>query len=1110
MRTTNYTALIDKLDGFIRKYYTNRLIKGSLYSVGLVGAFFLFMVLLESVGRFGTQVRTVIFFSFLFFLLGVVYRFIAIPVFKLFQIGGQISQEQAAQIIGTHFSNVSDKLLNTLELKRLSDLNQGQSDLIEASIEQRSLELKPVPFAAAIDFSDNKKYLKYALPPLAVILILVFASPSLIKDSTVRIIDFDEHFEVPMPFSFHIENENLTAVKNEDFDLFIHVSGNELPVEVFIEVDGLKYQMDKQANNRYSYTARNLQDEVKFKFYASGFYSKDYVLDVFPRPAVNQSVVYLNYPDYLKVSNEELSGVGDVFVPEGTRLKWMLRTRHTNNIEVFSNDSGLEITKTKEDEFALEFKAQNKTVIKAVLQDNLKGLKDSLSLTVNVIRDEYPKLNIKKLDDSLSVGNMYFSGKANDDYGFSALSFVYQLNRGKETYQDISFSKNQNIVEFYHIWGYSSLNLSPSDEITYFFEAFDNDGVNGPKRVRSNAMVYKVPSEREIQNKADESSDKTKKDLQASIEDAKKLAQEIEKLNQKMIEKKNLSWEEKKQLEELLRQQKELKEDFQKLKRQNELNNRKRNEFSPQSEELLKKQKQLEELMNKVLDEDMKKMLEDIQKMMEEANKQKMQEKLEDLKLDNKDLEKELDRSLELFKQFEFEQKMDDIKKNLESLKEKEKELAEKTLDKKENADSLNKEQEKIEKEFDEIKKDLEDLEKKNNELEKKNDLPKFDEEKKKASDKMSESKEQSASGDKKKSSQSRKDAADQMEKMEKKLSEAQEKMEAEQQSEDLEKLRRLRQGLLELSFTQEGLIESVSKTGGNDPQFVELTRQQKKLVDDSEMIEDSLFALSKRNIQIQSMVNKEIASINDNLAKIVKSMADRKIPESLNRQQYVMTSLNNLALMLDESIQNSQKDQSSKKFGKKSCSKPGGGKPSMGDMKKAQESLSKQLKSLQEQIKQGGKKPGQKPGGGMRGSKMSEQAAKMAAEQNALRNELRSLMEGMKGEKGGQKAGEDLRKIQDLMEKNEEDLVNMQITRETLNRQEEIMTRMLESEKSQREREFDNKRESEVGVNQQIENDILKEYLKKKEKQVELMESIPLDLKPFYRNKVNGYYNKF
>ena len=102
----------------------------------------------------------------------------------------------------------------------------------------------------------------------------------------------------------------------------------------------------------------------------------------------------------------------------------------------------------------------------------------------------------------------------------------------------------------------------------------------------------------------------------------------------------------------------------------------------------------------------------------------------------------------------------------------------------------------------------------------------------------------------------------------------------------------------------------------------------------------------------------------------------------------------------------------------------------------------------------------------------------------------------------------EGLKKLQDLMEKNEEDLVNMRINQETLKRQEDIMTKLLESEKSEREREQDNKRESNEGENRSRQNEIFMEYLLEKERQTELLETIPLNLKPFYRNKVNEYYN--
>ena len=119
--------------------------------------------------------------------------------------------------------------------------------------------------------------------------------------------------------------------------------------------------------------------------------------------------------------------------------------------------------------------------------------------------------------------------------------------------------------------------------------------------------------------------------------------------------------------------------------------------------------------------------------------------------------------------------------------------------------------------------------------------------------------------------------------------------------------------------------------------------------------------------------------------------------------------------------------------------------------------------------------------------------------------------MEGVNKNKPKVKgSGSQMKKLEMLMEQNEEDLVNMQLTSETIRRQEEIMSRLLESDKAEREREFDDKRESKTPEDKYMEGQILKDHLIQKEKQIELLETIPLNLKPFYRNKVNEYYNKF
>ncbi|MBD79741.1 MAG: hypothetical protein CL840_12565 [Crocinitomicaceae bacterium] len=1109
MNSGNYNDLLLKLDGFIRKYYTNRLIRGGLYSTALITGFYVIIVLLEAAGRFGSGTRTIMFFSFIVFLLGVVYRYIITPLLKLYQIGDRISPEQAATIVGKHFPAVNDKLLNTIELKKLSDISPNQSSLILASIEQRSEKLRPIPFSSAIDLSENRKYLKYALPPIALILIVLFTAPSLITAPTERLLDYDEHFEQPRPFDFVVLNDDLRAIKNEDFVLEISMEGEEIPQEVFIDVDGVQYRMDKLSGTKYKYTARNIQKSTDFKFYASGFYSAPYTLQVFPRPVVNQSVFEVKYPSYIGKQDEQFTGVNDVYLPEGTQIKWTIKTEHTQEVRIEERDTVFNAKQVSEDKFTIETGVKQSKTIRAFLMNNQIETYDSLQVSVNAIKDLYPEIQTQELGDSLSYSNIYFTGKYRDDYGFTGLWFVYQKNNGEENRVAISINNTQAMGEFYHLWNLKEIGVEPDDNLRYYFEIWDNDGVNGPKKARSQMRTLNIPSTRDIQEKAEKQSEETKKDMEESLNEAKDLRKELEKLNKKLLEKKTVSWEEKKRLKELMNQQKELQNKFEKIQRENELNNKRRNEMDPLSEELREKQKQLEELMEKVMDEDMKKMMDDIEKMMEEMNKEKLQKQVDQLKLDNKDLEKELDRSLELFKQLEFEQKLESVIKNLQELKKEERKLAEKSLEKNSDPEQLNKKQEEIEKEFDKIKKDMEDLEKKNNELQDKNKLPDTKPEQQGAKKSMEDAKKQNKEGDKKGANKSQNKAADQMEQMEQKLSQMQSEMQEQQQAEDIEALRRLRQNLLQLSFDQEELIEAVKVTQPNDPRFVELTRTQKRLEDDSKMIEDSLFALSKRNVQIQSMVNKEIASINDNMGKSIKFMADRKVPESLNRQQYVMTSMNNLALMLDESIQQSQKKQSSKKFGKKSCSKPGGGKPSIGEVKKAQKKLSQQLKKLQQQMQEGGKKPG-KGGPGGRGSKMSEQAAKLAAEQSAIRNELRRLMEGSQNKPGGKNGGNELSRLQELMEQNEEDLVNMRISRETIRRQEEIMTRLLESEKAEREREFDNKRESKTAEEKFLENQALDEYKRQKDQQIELLETIPLNLKPFYRNKVNEYFNKF
>jgi len=282
---------------------------------------------------------------------------------------------------------------------------------------------------------------------------------------------------------------------------------------------------------------------------------------------------------------------------------------------------------------------------------------------------------------------------------------------------------------------------------------------------------------------------------------------------------------------------------------------------------------------------------------------------------------------------------------------------------------------------------------------------------------------------------------------------------------------------------------------------------KQKELKDDLKMIEDSLFALSKRQPIIEPLVNKEISAINNNVAKILESLHNRNTPQAQKWQQFVMTSVNNLALMLSESLEQMQQQMqsmSSKSCNKKGgkCKKPGSGKPSSSTMKQMQEQLNKQIEALKKQL-ENGQKPGQK------GQSMSEQLARMAAQQEAIRKMLQQYGEEQKKEGVGNDGN--ISEMMKKMEQTETDLVNKILNSETLKRQQEILTRLLESEKADKERELDDKRKSNEAIEKNFSNpNQFFEYNRLKSKELELLKTIPVTLTPFFKYKTNEYFYKF
>ena len=165
-------------------------------------------------------------------------EFIIIPLAKFFNLQKGIDYETASKLIGNHFPEVDDKLLNVLQLNQ----NTQQSDLLLASIEQKSVELKPIPFQTAINFKSSLKYLKYAAIPVVIVLLsFVTGKINWFSDSYERVVNYQTAYEPPAPFQFFVVNDKLQAIENKDFTVIVKTAGSIIPDQAQIDYNNQTY-----------------------------------------------------------------------------------------------------------------------------------------------------------------------------------------------------------------------------------------------------------------------------------------------------------------------------------------------------------------------------------------------------------------------------------------------------------------------------------------------------------------------------------------------------------------------------------------------------------------------------------------------------------------------------------------------------------------------------------------------------------------------------------------------------------------------------------------------------------------------------------------------------
>jgi len=1007
---SNFEAIKSKLQEFIKKYYTNELLKAAIlfFAIGLL--YLIVTLFIEYILWLNPTARTFLFWIFIVVELALFIKYIVLPLAQLFNLRKGINQQTASKLIGSHFPEVNDKLLNVLQLNQSAE----QSDLLIASIEQKSRELQPVPFKSAINFKSNIKYLKYAAIPV-VILFVSYVSGKInwFSDSYERVVNYQTAYEPPAPFQFFVLNESLKAIEGKDFKLNVSTAGDVIPENAQIQFNGQSFYLQQLAPGEFQYTFSLLKESIDFTLSANDVNSKTYKLDVVNTPNLVNFEIVLDYPSYTRKQDEVLKSTGSAIVPEGTKVTWKAFTKSTDEVNIYANDT-LPFSQNEDARFeATKRLYRNYNYSISTSNEALKDY-ENLAYNISVVKDLNPELDVKVQKDSIDQQSLYFYGQASDDFGLTQLNLVYYPidDETKKEVFPITISKS-NFSEFVSAFP-NQFDLEDGVSYQLYFEVFDNDALHNYKRTKSTVFSYRKLTKEEEEQKQLQEQNETIKDIGKTFEKLQEQDKKLEEFSKTQKEKSELNFNDKKKFEDFLKRQKQqeqLMKNFNKKLQDNLEEFQEEKKEDQFKEDLKQRLKENEEQLKQ--DE---KLLEELEELKNKINKEEFTQKLEELAKQNKNKKRSMKQLLELTKRFYVMKKAEKIANQLEDLSKKQDALS------KESKENTKEKQDELNKEFEKLQRDIEDLKQEDRRLQQPMKVPvdefledgvKYDQ--KEAKEALENKEKSDLKQDSQQSQEQLQKAQEKQKKAAQKMKQMSEKMMqmmsggggggGDQMSEDIDTLRQILENLLLYSFDQEELMNTFDVIDINNNKYGKYIIEQSNLREHFEHIDDSLFALSLRQPKISEKVNSQITEVYFNIDKALDQLTENRLYQGVSSQQYAITASNELASFLSDVLDNMEMSMNP------SPGSGSGGGQQLPDIIMSQEELNKQMEEGVKKNEEGEEgQEGEKGKGeqeGEKGEDGQKGKGEKAGEQGQDGQEGENGESGEQSGKGGQNGGE-------------------------------------------------------------------------------------------------------
>ncbi len=750
-----------------------------------------------------------------------------------------------------------------------------------------------------------------------------------------------------------------------------------------------------------------------------------------------------------------------------------------------------------------------------------RSAQPSATFYVTPLADAPPTIRIATPEPSIDLDDsrrVVVRAEASDDFGLSDARLVYRLTMraGKlvetdYTSVDLALEPGARIQQIVHVWDLGALpglTLSAGDEITYFLEARDNNSVKGSQIGRSATHRLRLPGLNERFDALDEQEDALERSVRELDERSDDAREQFEQLRRELRQNRDATWESQQALQsaELRRQQ--LEEQARSLTEATEELGRTMEEQGLMSEQTREQYEELRRVMEELASPELQKALEQLREAMEQLDLSQMQQAMDEFDQGEQQLQQRLDRAMELMKNLRIQRELEEIAARAEELADEQAAIEEDTrkLDEQdqsgeesesgeengsesetesgensesgeqsesgdqsesgqqspaqEELDELAERQEAAAEKADSLNAELDEL------RERMKDARSADENKldqirqqsgtQATSEQMRQTAEQMQQGQTGQQQQSQQQQSQQqMRQLRSQLQQMQQQMQEKKDQLNITALRRALDDVLLLSEQQEALRYDVQGVAADSPALRGGARDQTQIRESFEVVIDTLTSIASRAPNVTRAVQRIAGDGLREMQAATDELGERRPAPAAARQRAAMTQLNELALRLSKLLDQAMSSQNSQS----------GSGQSMQQMMQQLQQMGQQQQGLNQQIQQhlnqtaGERKSGQ---GAERLRQIGEQQAR-------IRRELREMSRNLEGDGDGA-AGQMLRQMEDAAQQMAETIDQLsrgQADRPLLERQQRILTRLLQAQNASQQRGEEEKREGRPGDEQ-------------------------------------------